>query len=181
MAASLPMGVARRHFLLSVVLQVHQRRDCSMARVLVLDRSALVRKCLETLLVESGHQAVVTGYGRTGFDHQTVRPADVIFAGRYLSDMTGVDFLCLLRGKDRATPAVMIRSTEAREEGSLLERSELGVVAMLEKPFNETDVHETIARAIGQVWVYGSDYVEPLHEQARGEPDELQQNGQSVA
>ena len=149
-----------------------------MARVLVLDRSALVRVCLETWLVESGHQVVATGYGWNGLDHQGARPADIIFVGRYLTDMAGVDFLRLVRVKDPSTPAVMIRSADT---GASLDGLGLGVVYVLEMPFDGRNVLEAIARATGSARVYGSDYVEPSFELTQDGPDALPDSGQSVA
>ena len=119
-------------------------------RVLVVDDSAFVRKVVTEMLNRSDAVEVV-GFARDGEEAlelvERLHP-DVITLDLVMPRMNGVEFLRALRQRPlhRDTPVVI--ATSERDDSSLMQEvSQLGVAAIVKKPWKPQALASVVAQA----------------------------------
>ncbi len=102
-----------------------------MARILVLDASDFFRDYLQTVLEEE-YDVVTYGSGREGLEGFRKEPVPVVFVGRYLKDMQGIEFVRELRAEFPDAKVAGMASVGSDIRGPFLS---VGVDRLLNKPF----------------------------------------------
>lgn len=119
-------------------------------RVLVVEDDAGVRGLLQTILEDEGLEVVLAADGEEGLRlARTVEPA-VVLIDVMMPGLGGPEVIRRLRRPDSTLPFAVLVLTGAVESVESL-RCELGVEAILEKPFDITKLAERVKQLAGRV------------------------------
>ena len=120
-----------------------------MARILIIDDQPAVLRALRRTLERAGHQVTEAADGKTALRHFAGNPTDLVISDIYMPEMDGIEFLLRVR---EAFPEARIM---AMSGGGHLSKDRvlgasrmLGAVAVLEKPFSQTEVLEAVHVAL---------------------------------
>lgn len=121
--------------------------------ILVIDDVEEHRDVLVQVLEEARHEVVAACDGQEALEKlRTMAPPSLVLLDVHMPRMTGAEFLRQLRADPdpaRARAPVVIMSGLAREQASAL--AELGVDAVLVKPFTLGDLRRVVVRFCGNV------------------------------
>jgi CheY-like chemotaxis protein len=122
-------------------------------RVLIVEDSPLVRKMYGLVFFAKDHTLVHAANGRDALDLLTAEsdPFDLMLLDLRMPDMDGVQFMEALQWEGPRFRSIPIVLTTAEPEGSdLLRRArELGVTAVVHKPWKPKDLRETVQTVLG--------------------------------
>jgi two-component system chemotaxis response regulator CheB len=104
-----------------------------MARVLVVDDSALMRRLLGTVLGEAGFEVLTARNGAEGLQRLIDDEPDVVTLDINMPEMDGLTALSLMM-QARPTPVVMVSSLTAQGAQATFEALALGAVDFIAKP-----------------------------------------------
>ena len=120
-----------------------------MASILVIDDEHPIRDILRKLLEREGHAVSEAPDGKTALRMFAGDPADVVITDIYMPEMDGIEFLMRVR---EAHPEVRIIALSGGgfldKENVLKAASNLGAVAVLEKPFSLAEVLAAVEKAL---------------------------------
>jgi CheY-like chemotaxis protein len=113
-----------------------------MARVLVVEDDALVRKCVHRILERSGHEVWESAGARTALHLLTVVSMDLIITDVYMPGMNGLELMEHLTGRQGTQHVIaMTGGGVVREAGDLLkEARRIGADGTIEKPFGPSEL-----------------------------------------
>jgi two-component system, chemotaxis family, chemotaxis protein CheY len=119
-------------------------------RLLIVEDSALIRSVTRLAFPPAVHQLVEAENGRQALEllDRTLQPFDAIVLDLRMPEMNGVEFVQALRQRPlhRATPIVVASSEgEASELGQAVRQ--LGVAAVVKKPWKPQELAEVVRRA----------------------------------
>ena len=118
-----------------------------MARVLVVDDAAFMRKLLSDVLISAGH--VVVGEAGNGVEavarYQELRP-ELTTLDITMPEMDGLTALAQIMAIDPAAKIVMCSALG--QESKVLEAVKLGAKDFVVKPFQPSQVLEAIGKAL---------------------------------
>ena len=119
-------------------------------RLLIIENSELIRKMTSLAFPSREHELQEAENGLTALAllAGTGRPFDAIVLDLQMPDMNGVEFLHTLRqrGLHRQTPVVVV--TSERDDSPLLEEvRQMGVAAIVKKPWKPRELAEVVRRA----------------------------------
>jgi two-component system chemotaxis response regulator CheY len=119
-----------------------------MARILVVDDAAFMRKVLTDALTKGGHEVVgEAGNGNEAIDRfQDIRP-DLTTLDITMPEADGLEALSKILAADPAAKVVMCSALGG--EDKVLEAIKLGAKDFVVKPFQPDRVLEAISRALG--------------------------------
>jgi len=126
----------------------------ALARVLVMDDDAMVRKSVAALLGALGHQVELAEHGEAaiakyGDAHRAARPFDLVILDLTVrGGMGGLDTLESLRVIDPCVRAIV--SSGYSDDASLSQFREHGFSAALNKPYSIDDLRRTLADVLCQ-------------------------------
>jgi two-component system chemotaxis response regulator CheY len=115
------------------------------AKVLVIDDSGLARKNMRRMLTGAGYEVIEAQDGMAALEMYFSEKPDVVLLDLVMSGMYGLDVLRKLRELD-ADARVVVVSADIQTPSRDLAR-ELGAVAFLNKPADESDVLGAVAAA----------------------------------
>jgi two-component system chemotaxis response regulator CheY len=114
-------------------------------RFLIVDDSSTMRRIIANTLNRLGYQDVIeAGNGREGIEKLGEVPVDVIVTDWNMPEMTGIDFVRLVRNS-RATkdvPVLMLTTNAAKSD--IVEALKAGVNSYVVKPFTSDIMKEKI-------------------------------------
>jgi CheY-like chemotaxis protein len=119
-------------------------------RVLVVEDDAGVRGLLQTVLEDEGLEIVLAGDGEEGLRLARALDPAVVLIDVMMPGLGGPEVIRRLRRPDGSLPFAVLVLTGAAESVAPL-RDELGVEAILEKPFDITKLAEQVRRLAGRV------------------------------
>jgi two-component system chemotaxis response regulator CheY len=115
-------------------------------RFLVIDDSMPMRRIIANILSRLGHTDVVlVSNGREALKRLENERFDLIITDWYMPEMTGIEFLRLLRGKPETkdTPIVIVSANGSKDD--VAQAIQLGVNGYVLKPFTAETLKERIA------------------------------------
>jgi CheY-like chemotaxis protein len=117
--------------------------DVDRKRVLVIDDDLPLRGMLAAALRQHGFQVLLAGDGAEGHRALTIHQPDVVLLDLAMPEVNGWDFLQRVQetGHLRNVPIVVLSAHVRVEPQALLQ---LGVAAILPKPFNLPELIELI-------------------------------------
>ena len=117
--------------------------DVEKKRVLVIDDDLPLRGMLAAALRQHGFQVLLAGDGAEGQRAMTIHHPDIVLLDLAMPDVNGWDFLQRLQetGHLGKVPIVVVSAHVRVEPQALLQ---MGVAAILPKPFNLTELIQVI-------------------------------------
>jgi two-component system chemotaxis response regulator CheB len=104
-----------------------------VAKILVVDDSALMRRLLVTVLQDAGHEVVTARTGVEGVEQLTEWQPDAVTLDINMPEMDGLTALSLMM-QARPTPIIMVSSLTERGARATFEALALGAVDFVAKP-----------------------------------------------
>jgi two-component system chemotaxis response regulator CheY len=120
-----------------------------MARILVVDDSAVVRRMLGFILGDAGHEVSFAVDGQQGLEATRGAPPDLIISDLEMPVMDGIAFVRELKGQDASSPIPVIMLTASGEVDHHRAASDVGVDGFATKPVRSTEVMELVGRLLG--------------------------------
>lgn len=117
-----------------------------MAKVLVVDDSALSRRILRGMLERSGHQVVEAEDGMVAIEKYFLEKPDIVFLDLIMRGMFGIEVLQKIREIDQ-TAKVIVASADIQHSTHTLTKAE-GAIGFVTKPFVEDAVAAAVASAL---------------------------------
>jgi DNA-binding response OmpR family regulator len=116
-------------------------------RVLVIDDDLPIRGMLAAALRQHGFQVLLAGDGAEGHRALTIHHPDVVLLDLAMPDVNGWDFLQRLQetGHLGKVPVIVVSAHVRVEPQALLQ---MGVAAILPKPFNVTELMQLIEHIV---------------------------------
>ncbi|HZM27119.1 MAG TPA: response regulator [Gemmatimonadales bacterium] len=118
-----------------------------MARILVIDDEAVVRRAIVRMLAAGGHDAVEAPDAATGLRLWDEQGADVIVTDISLPDMTGFELIGLIRSEGETVPIVAISGSLVVSDLELI-AERLRIVEILAKPFSGDRLLSAVSKAL---------------------------------
>jgi CheY-like chemotaxis protein len=117
--------------------------DVDKKRVLVIDDDLPIRGMLAAALRQHGYQVLLAGDGAEGQRALTIHHPDIVLLDLAMPDVNGWDFLQRLQetGHLGKVPIIVVSAHLRVEPQALLQ---MGVAAILPKPFNLPDLLQLI-------------------------------------
>ncbi len=109
-----------------------------MAKVLIIDDSAVMRKIIQRNIMQSGllvDEFVEAGDGREGLEKATTANVDLILCDWNMPNMTGIDFVKALRGSGQKNNIPIVMVTTEGSDAKIEEAKNSGANGYLTKPF----------------------------------------------
>ncbi|MFN0060901.1 MAG: sigma-54-dependent transcriptional regulator [Myxococcaceae bacterium] len=116
-----------------------------MAKVLVIDDEANLRKVLATMLRRSGYEVTVTSDGEQGLAEFQKNSADIVVTDLVMPKAGGLDVLKSINASDPEVPVIII--TAHGTVDSAVEAIKLGAFDYITKPFDQAELSAVIAKA----------------------------------
>ena len=109
-----------------------------MAKVLIIDDSAVMRKIIQRNIMQSGllvDSFVEAGDGREGLEKAATGDVDLILCDWNMPNMTGIDFVKALRGSGQKNNIPIVMVTTEGSDAKIEEAKHSGANGHLTKPF----------------------------------------------
>lgn len=109
-----------------------------MAKVLIIDDSAVMRKIIQRNIMQSGllvDAFLEAGDGREGLEKATTNDVDLILCDWNMPNMSGIDFVKALRGSGQKSNIPIVMVTTEGSESKIEEAKNSGANGYLTKPF----------------------------------------------
>ena len=121
-----------------------------MARVLVIEDNRDLRDLMQVILEQAGYDVELAADGMIGMKVQRERPADLVVTDIFMPNQDGIETIAQFR-QSYPDLKVIVMSGDGKLAGRsahLLTARELGVRALLPKPFDEDQLLSTIRGAL---------------------------------
>lgn len=109
-----------------------------MAKVLIIDDSAVMRKIIQRNIQQSGlivDEFVEAGDGREGLEKVTANDIDLILCDWNMPNMSGIEFVKALRGSGQKNNIPIVMVTTEGSDAKVEEAKNSGANGYLTKPF----------------------------------------------
>jgi two-component system, chemotaxis family, chemotaxis protein CheY len=119
-------------------------------RLLIVENSELIRKMTSLAFPSREHELQEAENGRTALALLAgiARPFDAIVLDLQMPDMDGVEFLRTLRQRALHGRTPVVVATSERDDSPLLEEiRQMGVTAIVKKPWKPRELAEAVRRA----------------------------------
>ncbi|HHT9136298.1 MAG: response regulator [Candidatus Brocadiales bacterium] len=120
-----------------------------MARILIVDDAAIIRRSLQHIIEKAGHEAVgMTGDGAEAIKLYKELKPDVVTMDVWLGEADGIQILESIKKEDPGAKVIMITSSgwEEKKEKS----RQLGAAGYIGKPFDAKNIRDEIERVMGR-------------------------------
>ena len=117
-----------------------------MAKILVVDDSALSRRISKRILVDGGHEVDVAGDGLSALEQYALQRPELVLLDVTMTEMNGLEVFRQLRAMDAKARVVMATADVQASTREIA--SELGAVGFIAKPFVAAPLLETVAEAL---------------------------------
>jgi two-component system response regulator AtoC len=117
-----------------------------MAKVLVIDDEANLRKVLAALLRRDGYDVTIAEDGEMGLAEFQKNGADAVITDLVMPKVGGMEVLKAINGADPEVPVIII--TAHGTVDSAVEAIKLGAFDYVTKPFDQSELSNVLAKAI---------------------------------
>jgi CheY-like chemotaxis protein len=122
-----------------------------MARVLVIDDDADVRRVIQRVLERRGHTVALAADGLEGVRRWREQGADIVLLDIHMPRADGLETLVQLRALHPEVPVVVISGGRQTEGMDLLgDASLLGATRILAKPFSAPELSRAITETLAE-------------------------------
>jgi two-component system, chemotaxis family, chemotaxis protein CheY len=119
-----------------------------LAKILVVDDSALSRRILKNILQQDGNDVTEAEDGMTAIEKYYLEKPDVVFLDMIMRGMTGLEVLANLRQiDDRA--AVIVATADIQDSTREMARQQ-GAASFVTKPFSSEDILGTLKTVLAE-------------------------------
>lgn len=120
-----------------------------MAKILVVDDSAMSRRVLRHILEEGGHQVHEADSGLVALERYFLERYDLVFLDLTMSGMHGLEVLARLREMD-AGARVIVATADIQQSSFQLAR-QAGAVGYVTKPFHGDQIRDVVDSILSEV------------------------------
>jgi len=121
-----------------------------MAKILVVDDSAVVRRMLGLILGDAGHEVTFAVDGQQGLEATRAARPDLVVSDLEMPVMNGIAFVRELKA-EAATPAIPVIMLTASGEAELHRAAaDVGVDGFATKPVRSTEVMELVRELLAR-------------------------------
>jgi len=118
-----------------------------MARILIVDDAAIMRRTLQHICEKAGHEVVgMTGDGNEAIMLYKVHKPDLVTMDIMMGESNGITALSVIKKEDPGAKVIMVTAYESEEKKKEVQK--LGSVGYLKKPFDAKEVKNEIERVI---------------------------------
>lgn len=117
-----------------------------MAKILIVDDSALARRILRQALESDGHEVLEAKDGPTALERFAQERPDLVLLDLVMEGMTGLETLQKIR--EMAPDARVIIATADIQQATRAEAESAGARGYITKPFKQAQVLEAVRRAL---------------------------------
>ena len=121
-----------------------------MARILVVDDSAVVRRMLGLVLGDAGHEVSFAVDGQDGLETARAARPDLIISDLEMPVMDGIAFVRELKDQDPPSPIPVIMLTASGETDLHRAASDIGVDGFATKPVRSTEVMDLVQKLLAR-------------------------------
>jgi CheY-like chemotaxis protein len=122
-----------------------------MRRVIVIDDNNDLRELMCLILRQAGYDAEGAADGQEGLKAHRAKPADVVITDIFMPNQDGIETIALLR-KEFPELKLVVMSGDGklvRDSAYFMTARELGVSAVLPKPFDEDELLKALHTVLG--------------------------------
>jgi two-component system chemotaxis response regulator CheY len=117
-----------------------------MAKVLIVDDSAMSRRILRRILQGAGHDVIEAEDGLVAIEKYFLEKPDLVLLDLIMKGMFGSEVLEKIRQMDETARVVVATADIQSSTRTLTEKA--GAMALLTKPFNEAQVISAVESAL---------------------------------
>ena len=118
-----------------------------MARILVIDDSAVVRELLEQMLRLTGHDVAVAGNGKEGLDQLRRQQVELVITDLFMPEKEGLETIQELR-RDFPNIPIIAMSGEPGMPSLLGIAKRFGAMKTIEKPFDRNEMMAAVEEVL---------------------------------
>jgi len=116
-----------------------------MARILVIDDEAEVRRAVASFLRGLGHEVLSAANGREAIATLATGPVDLLVTDINMPEMDGIEIVSSLREAASQVPIIAMSGGGLFDKGMLLDSAQaLGADRALEKPFDLEELRRAV-------------------------------------
>ena len=121
-----------------------------MARIIVIEDEAAIRRLVTRILGRSGHEVRDAANGRDGVELQRSDPADLVITDLFMLGQDGIETIRQIREFSPDTPILVMSGGGSRGSSDALADAErVGAQAVLQKPFSPDELERLVAALLG--------------------------------
>ena len=117
-----------------------------MAKILIVDDSAMSRRMLRRILEGSGHDVVEADDGMVAIEKYFLDKPDLVFLDLIMKGMVGIEVLQKIRQMDEAA-RIIVASADIQTSTRQITQAE-GAAGFVTKPFVEEDIISAVQSAL---------------------------------
>ena len=117
-----------------------------MARILIVDDSAMSRRILKRSLENAGHQVIEAEDGIVAIEKYFLEKPGLVLLDLVMKGISGIEVLEKIREMDRSSRIVIASADIQKTTRQLTEKA--GAIGFVTKPFNETELLATVQGAL---------------------------------
>jgi CheY-like chemotaxis protein len=121
-----------------------------MARIVVIDDEAGMRRVTARALESVGHHVDVYADGRTGVDYIAKEPPDLLITDIFMPEMEGLELIRRVRALQTDMPIIAISGISIEGSDYLHIAEKFGAIASLRKPFRAAELIDLVARLLAK-------------------------------
>jgi DNA-binding NtrC family response regulator len=120
-----------------------------MARILVVDDEAPLRRALRRTLEQAGHEVIEAENGLVALKLHHASPADVVITDILMPERDGIEVIVALRLESPEVKIIAISGGGRFHQSEVLDIAEpLGAFATVQKPFDGREILDVVTRAV---------------------------------
>ena len=120
-----------------------------MARILVIDDDAAIRRLLQRILVDAGHVVQEAADGKHGFSAYRQEPSDLVITDLVMPDMEGLELIRALRHHDASVKILAMSGGDPSAARNYLKVAlKFGAGGALAKPFSNQEFLDAVKTAL---------------------------------
>lgn len=119
-----------------------------MARILMVDDMASIRRIVKVLLTEEGHRVDEADSGVAGYQRATSFRYDLILSDWNMPRGTGTELVRELRKNPETCDVPVVMLTAEAERSRIIELAQLGVRGYILKPFKPDTLVKAVTAAL---------------------------------
>ncbi len=117
-----------------------------MAKIMIVDDSAMSRRMLRDILLSDGHEVIEAQDGMAALESYFLKKPDLVMLDLIMRGMYGLDVLTKLREMDPKSLAI-VASADIQTSTRRL-AAEAGAVGFVTKPFNGEEIITAVHKAL---------------------------------